>query len=200
MIVTEGKNTLEKNNLIDRLDRHLDWIKSCDTKASIVIAAIGVLLTIFASEHSINMLKIILFQSIQFINFANILYLIFFFTSWVAILFGVYCLIRVLIPRLSKDVEVYEGIHKDSLYYFETIAKNNFQEFKEKFTSSNEEEEITDILSQIYVNAKICTIKYSYYSNGIKYSFLGISGVIILYVIGVILVKLGGFINGFNSL
>ena len=32
---------LNKEDLTQRLDRHLDWIKSCDTKASIVIAGEG---------------------------------------------------------------------------------------------------------------------------------------------------------------
>lgn len=46
-------NLLYKNNLIERLDRHLDWIKSFDTKASILLAVIGIFLTIFTSEISI---------------------------------------------------------------------------------------------------------------------------------------------------
>ncbi|KIV58960.1 hypothetical protein AM501_09515 [Aneurinibacillus migulanus] len=191
--MTEDSNSLDKNNLIAQLDRHLDWIKSCDTKSSIVIAGIGIFLTIFTSEHSINMLKLILSQTIQHISFSNFLYLLFFAVSWVVFIYGAYCLVRVLIPRLSKEVLAYEGICNDSLYFFETIAKNNFPEFKEKVINRNQEEEIADILSQIYVNAKICTIKYSYYSMGIKYSFLGVAGVIILYLIGVILIKLGGF-------
>jgi Family of unknown function (DUF5706) len=184
---------LNKDNLIGRLDRHLDWIKTCDTKASIVIAGVGLFLTIFTSEHSINMLKLILSQTLINISFSNFLYLVFFTVSWVSFLYGAYCLVRVLIPRLRKETLALEGIHNDSLYYFETITNNNFREFKEKMVNSNQEDEINDILSQIYVNAKICTIKYHYYSKGIKYSFLGIASVMVLYIVGVILVKLGGF-------
>lgn len=47
-------SSLNKNDLTQRLDRHLDWIKSCDTKASIVIAGAGIFLSIFTAEHSIN--------------------------------------------------------------------------------------------------------------------------------------------------
>ncbi|MES5849312.1 MULTISPECIES: Pycsar system effector family protein [unclassified Bacillus cereus group] len=191
--MTENIALDKKNNLIARLDRQLDWIKSCDTKASIVIAVLGVFLTIFTSENSINMLQKILSQPLKHINFANFLYLLLFVISWSIFIFGVYCLVRVLIPRLNKDVLAYEGIHNGSLYFFETIAKNNFLEFKEKVTNTNEEGELEDILSQIYVNAKICTIKYTYYSKGIKYASLGIASVLVLYVIGVILVMLGGF-------
>ncbi|PFE34180.1 hypothetical protein CN270_10785 [Priestia megaterium] len=186
-------NDLDKNNLIERLDRHLDWIKSSDTKASIVLAVIGIFLTIFTSEISIKMLKQILSDSIQQINFANFLYLLFFGLAWIVFIYGSYCLVRVLIPRLSKETIAYQGRDEDSLYYFETIAKSNFQDFKDKLFGTSEEEEILDILSQIYINAKICTIKYTYYGKGIKYSFLGIASVLILYVVGIILVKLGGF-------
>ncbi|YBV93718.1 DUF5706 domain-containing protein (plasmid) [Bacillus sp. PK9-021] len=186
-------NVLDKNNLIERLDRHLDWIKSCDTKASIVLAVIGIFLTIFTSEISINMLKQILSNTLLHINFSNFLYLLLFVISWVVFIYGAYCLVRVLIPRLSKETVAYQGVHGDSLYFFETIAKSNFRDFKEKLFERSEEEEILDILSQIYINAKISTIKYTYYGRGIKYSFLGIASVLILYVIGVVLVKLGGF-------
>lgn len=192
-ILIMESNSVDKNNLIERLDRHLGWIQSCDTKASIVLAVIGIFLTIFTSEISINMLKHILSDSIQQINFSNFLYLLFFVISWVVFIYGAYCLVRVLIPRLSKDTIAYQGGNEDSLYYFETIAKSNFRDFKEKLIETNEEEEILDILSQVYINAKICTIKYTYYGKGIKYSFLGIASVLILYVIGIVLVKLGGF-------
>ncbi len=187
------KVVLERENLLQRLDRLLDWIKSCDTKASIVIAVLGILITIFTSEHSIDMIKSILSQAIINIDFANFLYLVLFIMSWAIFIYGAYCLIRVLIPRLSKGIAEEEGFEKDSLYFFEPIANNNFLEFKEKITSREIKEEINDILSQIYANAKICSIKYSYYSKGIKYSFIGISGAMVLYVIGIILVKLGGF-------
>lgn len=189
----EENNSLNKENLIDRLDRNLDWIKSCDTKASIVIAVLGVFLTIFMSENSIKMLKEILSQPFQHINFANFLYLLLFVVFWTILLYGVYCLIRVLVPKLTKDVVSYEGTYKNSLYFFEGIAKNSFLEFKDKVTNTTKEDEITDILSQVYINAKICTIKYSYYSKGIRCASLGIAGVIILYVIGMVLVMVGGF-------
>lgn len=66
-----------KDNLIQRLDRQLDWIKSCDTKASIVLAMVGIFLTLFLSDQSLGMIKRIITESINSINFSNILYLIF---------------------------------------------------------------------------------------------------------------------------
>ncbi len=88
---------------------------------------------------------------------------------------------------------MYQGTYKDSLYFFEAIAKSTFPEYKEKVAKRIEEDDINDIMSQIFINAKICTIKYSLYKKGIKFSFLGIAGILILYVIGIILLKSGGF-------
>lgn len=188
-----NNSSLDKGNLLGRLDRQLDWIKSCDTKTSIVIAVLGVFLTIFTTDSSITMIKNILTEAIQNVNFANFLYLFFFLISWILFIYGAYCLVKVLIPRLSKEVLTDAGIYTDSLYFFETIAKESFIDFKEKINSTVPADEINDILSQIYVNAKISTIKYSYYSKGIKYSFIGIATILFLYVIGIILIKVGGF-------
>ncbi|MDI3310496.1 MAG: DUF5706 domain-containing protein [Thermoanaerobacterium sp.] len=183
----------KKEELLEQLDRHLEWIKSCDTKTSIVLGVIGIFLTIFASDSSINMLNLVFSEAIQNLNFSNLLYLLFFTLSLCIFVYGAFCLIRVLIPRLSKEVEMYQGIYKDSLYFFEAIAKSTFPEYKEKVAKRIEEDDINDIMSQIFINAKICTIKYSLYKKGIKFSFLGIAGILILYVIGIILLKSGGF-------
>lgn len=188
-----ANNELEKENLLNRLNRLLEWIKSCDTKSSIVLAGIGIFLTIFTTDYIINIIKSILVSLVKNINFSNVLYLLLFALSIGLLIYGTYCLTRVLIPRLEKDNVADEGRPADSLYFFETIAKNNYGQFRDKMYKVTREEEIEDILSQIYINAKICTFKYHYSSKGIKYSFIGISGVIILYIVGLLLLKLGGF-------
>ncbi|MGE9752985.1 Pycsar system effector family protein [Bacillus inaquosorum] len=181
-----------RDNLIQRLDRHLEWIKSCDTKASIVLAMIGIFLTLFLSEQSLVMLKKILTQSMHTINFSNILYLLIFAFSWCIFIYGAFCLVKVLVPK-NKEVLDGEGLHRDSLYYFETTASNSFSEFKRRVLAEDESDELNDILSQIYVNAQICSIKYEYFKKGIKFSFLGIASTMSVYLIGVFLAYIGGF-------
>jgi Family of unknown function (DUF5706) len=190
----EGDSNLpDKNELCQQLDRHLDWIKSCDTKSSIVLAVVGIFLTIFTSEHSVNMLKKILIASSKNLNFSNFLYLLFFLVAWCIFVYGSYCLIRVLVPSLTKDTLEYDGIQSDSLYFFEKISKNKFLEYRSKVFNKTDADQIEDILSQIFINAKICTKKYEYYSRAIKLAFTGIASILLLYVIGVILIKTGGF-------
>mgnify|MGYP003361933013 FL=1 len=40
----------QKEDLIDRLDRILEWINTCDTKTSILLAGMGIVGTILTSE------------------------------------------------------------------------------------------------------------------------------------------------------
>lgn len=186
-------SSLDKNDLTQRLDRHLDWIKSCDTKASIVIAGAGIFLTIFTAEHSIDMLNQILSQTIENINFSNLLYLTLFFVCWGMFIYGAYCLIRVLVPMMKKEVLIYQqDTRSDSLYYFESIDDKKYLEFKEKMMNETPEDEIEDLLTQIYINAKVCSAKYSFYRRGIRLTFIGIAGILVLYTVGIILLKLEG--------
>ncbi|MEJ6527827.1 MULTISPECIES: hypothetical protein [Exiguobacterium] len=184
---------IDKNNLIQRLDRHLDWIKSCDTKASIVIAGVGIFLSIFTSEHSIGMLNQILSRTIQNINFSNFLYLGLFLFFWGIFVRGSYLLIRVLVPTMKKEVNLFgQDTYHDSLYYFESAEDKKYVEFKEKVFNESFEDEIEDLISQIYINAKICSAKFKFYQKGIRYTFIGVAGILTMYVVGIILVKLGG--------
>lgn len=91
-----------KEELLGQLDRHLDWIKSCDTKTSIVLGVIGIFLTIFASDGSINIINLVFSGAIQNLNFSNLLYLTLFILSLSVFVYGAFSLIKVLIPRLSK--------------------------------------------------------------------------------------------------
>ena len=184
---------LKRDNLIQRLDRHLDWIKSCDTKASIVIAGAGIFLSIFTAEHSISMLNQIISRVIRNISFGNFIYLLGFLFCWGIFLYGAYCLIRVLVPMMKKDVIIFQhGTYENSLYYFESADDKKYSEFKEKMLEETEEDEIEDLISQVYMNAKICSSKYKFYKKGIKYTFIVISGILVLYIIVIILLKLGG--------
>ena len=186
-------SSLDKNDLTQRLDRHLDWIKSCDTKASIVIAGAGIFLTIFTAEHSIDMLNQILSQTIENINFSNFLYLTLFFAFWGMFIYGAYSLIRVLVPMMKKEVLIYQqDTRSDSLYYFESIDDKKYLEFKQKMLDETPEDEIEDLLTQIYINAKVCSAKYSFYRRGIRLTFIGIAGILVLYTVGIILLKLEG--------
>ncbi|XXM72323.1 Pycsar system effector family protein [Lysinibacillus sphaericus] len=190
---TNNLQTAERDHLCAQLDRHLDWIKSCDTKSSIVLAVVGIFLTLFTAEHSIKMLMKIMILTFENINFSNIIFLILCLIGLSFFVNGTYNLIRVLTPRLSKEVNLNEEVNVTrSLYFFESISRNKFSEFKERVISQSIEDEIYDLLTQIYVNARISSIKYKHYNKGIRYVFIGIALMLFLFFAGIILVKVGG--------
>lgn len=186
-----GNNNL-KNDLLDELDRHLEWIRSCDTKASIVLAMLGVFIVTISSELFLDSQKEIVLNVLNNINFSNLIYLMFEGSVYFLFFYGVYNIIRVLFPQLKKSVKAYNGVENDSLYYFESISSKTYSEYK-KQRINRTSEEIHDILSQIYINSKISTKKYYFYKKGLALVLWGILGILILHFIGIILVKAGGF-------
>ena len=71
------ENNNLKNDLLDELDRHLEWIRSCDTKASIVLAMLGVFIVTISSEIFLDSQKEIVLKVLNNINFSNLIYFIF---------------------------------------------------------------------------------------------------------------------------
>ena len=187
------ENNNLKNELLDELDRHLEWIKSCDTKASIVLAMLGVFIVTISSELFLDSQKEIVLNALNNINFSNLIYLMFEGAVYFLFFDGVFNIIRVLFPQLKKSVKTYNGIENDSLYYFESISSKTYSEYKMQRINRTSEEEIHDILSQIYINSKISTKKYYFYKQGLALVLWGILGILILHSIGIILVKAGGF-------
>lgn len=187
------ENNNLKNDLLDELDRHLEWIRSCDTKASIVLAMLGVFIVTISSELFLDSQKEIVLNALNNINFSNLIYLMFEIVGYLLFFYGVYNIIRVLFPQLKKSVETYNEVEDDSLYYFESISSKSYSEYKKQRINRTSEEEIDDILSQIYINSKISTKKYYFYKKGLAFVLWGILGILILHLIGIILVNVGGF-------
>lgn len=94
---------------------------------------------------------------------------------------------------MKKEVNLFaQDTYHDSLYYFESAEDKKYVEFKEKVLNESFEDEIEDLISQIYINAKICSAKFKFYQKGIRYTFVGVAGILTMYVVGMILLKLGG--------
>ncbi|HCZ7616890.1 TPA: hypothetical protein O4A72_000202, partial [Staphylococcus aureus] len=92
------ENNNLKNDLLDELDRHLEWIRSCDTKASIVLAMLGVFIVTISSEIFLDSQKEIVLKVLNNINFSNLIYFIFEVLVYLLFFNGIYNIIRVLFP------------------------------------------------------------------------------------------------------
>lgn len=194
MIVTAKEKSTETflNNIDDiensiniatqTLERNISFIANCDNKTSIVLASIGVLLTIILTNNGINEIFKIIKSCISEKIFCNVFYLICFFISISVLLFGFYNLCSVLIARTQNKNE------SNSLIFFSGIIKNgNKNSYFEKFVAMSQEEYLDDLISEIYINASIATTKYKKYNLGFKCTAVGFVAFIIILLIGVYL-------------
>lgn len=156
------------------LDRNVGFITNCDNKTSIVLAIIGVLLTIILTNNGLSEMYSIIKKCIEMKTFCSIFYLILFIIPTLAMLVGMYNLCGVL---LAKTNEVANGLdEKNSHVFFSGIGKHGeYQVYKQQFVEMNKLELLDELLIQIYINADIANNKYKKYNMGLKLISLGFS-------------------------
>lgn len=207
-------NVMDKNDLESRMDRIIDWVKTCDTKASIMLTLVGLLVSfVFTSDFVMKGVTSIIrsffdyhpdSKSICDINLTGLL-------SLVALLFSVYFLLgsiyRLIMVLYSKPKETlcntkrpsfvfrlfnilfcykWNDLNdvdtvKDSLIHFNHISDLNYQVFRKEINSAGYEEQ-EDLLSQIYINAKRCSEKFSDYNSAIIWMLRSLPCLIIFFL------------------
>lgn len=174
---------IESEDLNTILDRINNWINNCDTKSSIVLSFIGILLGIIFTTDYITKLFEIYKKIYLSTNLVNLLFLLFSIGSIICIIKGIIHLI--LSIRAKTNINNEYGLITDSLIYYKTIAANsNYKEYEEKMNKLNQDTLKKEIISQIYINSEICTKKFKNYNIGFKYSIIGISIFLILIIVG----------------
>lgn len=153
------------------LERNLGFISNCDNKASIILTAVGVLLTIILTSEGLASIKDILKKSLSQITFLNFLYMFMFFSSVIILLSGILFLISVLIAR--SGISETKG-SKNSLIFFGGINSfNRIANYEKAIKKMDKKDLLDDLISQIYINSKIATKKYRRYNLGLKFTVIG---------------------------
>lgn len=153
------------------LERNLGFISNCDNKASIVLTAVGVLLTIILTSEGLASIKDILKKSLSQITFLNFIYMFVFFSSVIILLSGILFLISVLIAR--SGISETKG-SKNSLIFFGGINSfNKIANYEKAIKKMDKKDLLDDLISQIYINSKIATKKYRRYNLGLKFTVIG---------------------------
>lgn len=174
---------IESEDLNIIFDRINNWINNCDTKSSIVLSFVGIILGIIFTTDYITKLFEIYKKIYLSTNLVNLLFLLFSIGSIICIIKGIIHLI--LCIRAKIDINNEYGLITDSLIYYKSIAVNsNYKEYEEKMDKLNQDTLKKEIISQIYINSKICTKKFKNYNIGLKYSIIGISIFLILIIVG----------------
>lgn len=175
---------INKEELYKRLDNINQWINNCDTKASVILGAIGILVTIaFTNSDIVRYMIKILFNCFNKVIFSDILYFLFLTFFSIMTVYGIFLLLKVLIPTLKM-----KGNNHKSYLYFGSIAKyDGYLEYKKDLLDASENDIIDDLLNQIYQNSLIATNKYQNYVRGVRLFIFGFVGFVTLYVIGLII-------------
>lgn len=178
--MSKEKNSNNKLNIdkqieisTQTLERNLGFISNCDNKASIILTAAGVLLTIVLTNEGLTSIKEILKKCLCQFNIENCVYAFVFFSSFILLIIGILLLISVLIARSgvgkTKDIN-----QKKSLIFFGDInITSSVSGYKKEFKKMNAKDLLDDLISQIYINSKIATKKYSRYNLGLKFTVIG---------------------------
>lgn len=177
---------MQKDDLNQILDRNIAWIENCDNKASIMLGALGVAVSmIFALDYATVILNVIKDKCAN-LSFGSVFYMIIVFLSFAAFMYGAYSLVKALTPKIDMTVlGADEKMCKNSIIFFSSIAAHsNYSKFLEKLGDTNDNEYLNDISSQVYLCAKICDLKFKNYKKGLYCSMGGLLIFIVLITLG----------------
>lgn len=177
---------LTKDDLNQILDRNIAWIENCDNKASIMLGALGVAVSmIFALDYAAIILNVIQGKWSN-ASFGNIIFLILLILSLCTFIYGGYKLIKTLTPKIGmENLCSDKKVCSNSNIFFSTIATHsNYSKFLERLNETNGDDYINDISSQIYICAKICDLKFKDYKKGLYFSVGGLLSFICLITLG----------------
>ena len=147
------------------------WINNCDSKASILFALVGVILSItFTSDYILSGIGG-LAKDVENLTkgegnscaCASFFILVILGLSIGFFIDSIRNLLLVLYARLddSRDLD------NPSICFYRSIGEKSYAEYKSLVESISDEGLIEDKLRQVYDCSKICTRKFTFYNDGI---------------------------------
>lgn len=171
------------------LDRVNFWVSNCDSKISYLLSLQGIILTIIYTSNYAGRLLVTLSYHLTFNNFGwqsffRFLEGLSLYTFMILILLSLYNAYSTLRARLDPKIFREPGLVTNSVLFFETIANRSFSDFQADQllkTNGNSTTLDNDIDSQVFINSKICQLKFKHYNMTLKYCKLAvIAGLIYL--------------------
>ena len=162
----EKMDMSEKMEMSEKiLDRIIGFINSCDSKASIVLALIGVLLTVICIEVPNHVIAAKDVDSFQ-LNCLFVIYIICVVLCFISLAVSIAFLISVLYGRIS-------GLKKSNIF-FGDISIIRMEEYKKRIDKMNNQGYEDDLIEQVYINSQICTRKYKRYNTSLIFLVIGL--------------------------
>lgn len=152
-------NSEEKYKKIENiLNRTIEFINSCDTKASIIITLVGILMTVLPTIFVGDVIRI-KNSDIQLCNRWCIAYFVIAGVSMVFMIIIMIMLIVVLFARTQNK--------RNSKMFFGNISKKELSEYEEEMVRLNDDELFSDLIQQIHNNSIICDKKFRYFNKAL---------------------------------
>ena len=167
------------------LDRTDSWINSCDNKLSILLAILGVSLTICLTTDTISKL-LSFFKSLQ-ANMDNVMaYILIGLSVILGLLYAkaIYHIINAMYARVDSKKYKQNQLEAHSNLFFGSISSQKYEDYKTNFIKETLDEKLNDILSQVYINASIAQIKHSNYNKSLLWLGISCMATILVIVFG----------------
>ena len=155
------------------LERVNFWVTNCDSKVSYLLTLQGIILTIiFTSSYATCIVETLSFK-FTFVDFGwNSIFRfiegVCLYSFIILMLMSLYNAYLTLRARLDPKVFQENGLITDSVLFFETIADRKFTDFladQQNTTNVNSNTLDNDIDSQVFINSKICQLKFKHYNR-----------------------------------
>lgn len=164
-----------KDYSIETHNQIIGWTSNCDTKASIVLAFIGVLVSItFTSDYLLKSIEtqvnnIIVYWRVGTGTFSISATLLF------ASLICFIILIGLSFFHAISSLKANTKCDNDSIIFFGKIANcTTKEEYIEKVNNITDKDLETDKLSQIFTCATICNKKFELYNKSVMFLYMGL--------------------------
>ena len=168
-------NMQKKEYSTETHNQIIGWTSNCDTKASIILAFIGILVSIaFTSEYLLGAIEtqfnnIITYWRVGFGSFS------FLSTMMFISLIGFVSFMGLCCYHAIKSLKANIKCDGDSIIFFGKIAEYKTKEdYIEHVNNITDEDLEKDKLSQIHNCAIICNNKFKHYNKSIKHLLIGL--------------------------
>lgn len=166
---------MEKNEIKQYADdtygQVSSWINNCDSKASILLALIGVIFSIaFTSDKLLGGILTLTKDVVSLMKgdgtscaCASLFILVVLGIAVVFFIDSIRNLLSVLYARMDDSRKA----ENPSISFYRSIGSKSYDEYKQLVERIDDDAFIEDKLRQVHDCSKICTRKFSFYNDGI---------------------------------
>ncbi len=182
----EKREKFDNQNEVHR--QIIGWTENCDTKASIVIAAIGVLISeTVTSDFLIGNVPSIIKNIIPYSSQGKCCCVLLSIVMLLSLIASLICIMRSFYYAIETVRARIDGPN-NSIIFFGDIAKLSKDDYINKVTNLDDKSYEADKLTQIHTCAKICKEKFIHYNKSVG-SLQGGLFFFVVFVISVVLLR-----------